>query len=78
MEKHEKNAIKIAEFLKNHNLVEKVNYPGLQSHPQYNLANEQMKGFGGMISFEIKGGIQEVDKFVEKLKIFSLAESLFK
>lgn len=76
MEKHEKNAQKIAEFLSKSPNVVKVNYPGLESHPQHDLAKKQMSGFGGMISFEIQGGIEEVNRFVENLKLFSLAESL--
>lgn len=76
MERHESNAQKIAEFLVSNPNVITVNYPGLGSHPQHELAKKQMAGFGGMISFEINGGIPEVNKFVESLKIFSLAESL--
>lgn len=76
MERHQSNAIKIAEFLDKHKNVEKVNYPGLDTHPQYELAKRQMSGFGGMISFEINGGIEEVNKFLKGLKFFSLAESL--
>lgn len=76
MKQHGKNAQQIAEFLSENQNVLKVNYPGLQSHPQHELAKKQMSGFGGMISFEIKGGIDEVNKFVANLKIFSLAESL--
>lgn len=76
MERHESNAKKIAEFLVSNPNVINVNYPGLETHPQHNLAKKQMTGFGGMISFEIQGGIPEVNKFVESLKIFSLAESL--
>lgn len=76
MELHEKNAQRIAEFLVSNPNVITVNYPGLETHPQHELAKKQMTGFGGMISFEIQGGIPEVNKFVENLKIFSLAESL--
>lgn len=76
MERHEKNAQKIAEMLVKNKNVLKVNYPGLESHPQHELATKQMTGFGGMISFEITGGINEVNKFVKELKLFSLAESL--
>ncbi len=76
MLKHEENAKRIAEFLENHSKVEKVYYPGLKSHPQHELALKQMKGFGGMLSFEIKGTLKEAKKFVENLKIFFLAESL--
>lgn len=76
MERHEKNAQKIAEFLQENENVLKVNYPGLESHPQHELAKKQMSGFGGMISFEIKGDIPEVNRFISNLNIFSLAESL--
>ena len=76
MERHESNAKKIADFLVKNKNVLKVNYPGLESHSQHALAKEQMDGFGGMISFEINGGISEVNKFMKNLNIFSLAESL--
>ncbi|WGS65594.1 trans-sulfuration enzyme family protein [Marinitoga aeolica] len=76
MERHAKNASIIAEYLENHPYVEKVYYPGLESHPQHMLAKKQMRGFGGMLSFEIKGDLESAKKFVEKLTIFSLAESL--
>ena len=76
MKQHEQNAQKIAEALLISPHVLSVNYPGLPSHPQYELAKRQLKGFGGMISFEINGGIEEVNNFVKNLKIFSLAESL--
>jgi len=76
MKQHEQNAQRIAEVLLISPHVLSVNYPGLSSHPQYELAKRQLKGFGGMISFEINGGIDEVNKFVKNLKIFSLAESL--
>ena len=76
MKQHEQNAQIIAEALLLSPHVLKVNYPGLPSHPQYELAKRQLKGFGGMISFEINGGIDEVNNFVKHLKIFSLAESL--
>lgn len=76
MKQHEQNAQIIAETLVTNPNVVKVNYPGLPSHPQHELAKKQMSGFGGMISFELKGGIEEVNNFVKNLKIFSLAESL--
>ena len=76
MEKHNKNAIDIADYLSKHKKVSKVNYPGLFSHPQHELAKKQMTGFGGMISFEINGGLKESRKFLQSLEIFSLAESL--
>ena len=76
MEKHNENAIKIAEFLNSHPKVKYVNYPGLKNHPQNKLVVNQMSGFGGTLSFEIKGGLKEAKTFLENLKIFSLAESL--
>lgn len=76
MEKHQQNAIKIALALLSNPVVLKVNYPGLDTHPQHELAKRQMSGFGGMISFEIARGIDEVNRFVSNLKLFSLAESL--
>lgn len=76
MKAHEANAMKIANFLESHPKVERVIYPGLKSHPQYELAQKQMKGAGGMITFFIKGGITESKKFLENVKLFALAESL--
>jgi cystathionine gamma-lyase len=76
MKAHAQNAMIIAEFLEKHPKVEKVIYPGLKSHPQYELAQKQMKGPGGMITFFLKGGIGESRKFLENVKLFALAESL--
>lgn len=76
MRAHQENAMRVAKFLEEHPKVEKVIYPGLKSHPQHQLALKQMKGFGGMISILLKGGLSESRKFLEKVKIFSLAESL--
>lgn len=76
MKAHEANAIKVAEFLSTHSKVEKVIYPGLKSHPQHDLAKRQMLGFGGMITFFIKGGLPAARKFLESVEIFALAESL--
>ena len=76
MEAHQKNAMQIAEFLSSHPKVEKVIYPGLKSHPQHELAKAQMSGFGGMITFFIKGGLSASRKFLESVQVFSLAESL--
>ena len=76
MERHAQSAIAVARFLESHDKVEKVIYPGLESHPQHALAKQQMSGFGGMITFLIKGGINEARNFLEKVKIFALAESL--
>jgi len=76
MERHCENAMRIAKYLESHPKVKKVYYPGLKSHPQYDLAKRQMSGFGGMLSFEIKGGLREARKFLGNLQIFALAESL--
>lgn len=76
MERHEQNAMAVAKYLENHSKVEKVFYPGLKSHPQHDIAKEQMRGFGGMITFFVKGGITESRKFLENVKVFALAESL--
>jgi len=76
MEAHAKNAMKIAKYLEAHPKVEKVVYPGLKSHPQHRIAKKQMSGFGGMITFFLKGDIKKSKKFLSTVKIFSLAESL--
>lgn len=76
MERHAGNAMKIAQFLENHPKVRRVIYPGLRSHPQHELARKQMAGFGGIITFFIKGGLDAARGFLERVKIFSLAESL--
>ncbi len=76
MQRHSENAMKVAEFLEAHPKFSAVNYPGLKSHPQYALAKKQMRLPGGMVSAEMKGGMPAVSKFLGKLKIFSLAESL--
>jgi cystathionine gamma-lyase len=76
MDKHQSNAFAIAQYLENHPKVARVYYPGLLSHPQYELNKKQAKGFGGMVSFEIKGGEKEAVAFLESLELFTLAESL--
>ncbi len=76
MRAHQENAQKVVEFLDNHNQVEKIIYPGLESHPQHALAKEQMSGFGGMITFYMKGGLEPARKLLERVKVFALAESL--
>ena len=75
MEKHSQNAQKIAEYLSANPKVEKVNYPGLRSHPQHELARQQMSGFGGVLSFYVKESM-DVKGFLRNLKIIALAESL--
>jgi cystathionine gamma-lyase len=76
MKQHEQNAFAVARFLESHEKVSRVLYPGLESHPQYPLAKKQMHGFGGMISFEVKGTLQDATRVLEKTRIFTLAESL--
>lgn len=76
MRRHVENAQKIAEYLSGHSKVEAVFYPGLPDHPQHDLASRQMNGFGGMLSFRIRGGREAVNSFVKSLKIFAFAESL--
>src|SRR5690606_17435043 len=65
-----------AEFLQGHEAVRDVIYPGLASHPQHALAKRQMDGFGGMLSFRIKGGFEAAKRFCERTQLFTLAESL--
>jgi len=77
MQRHCENGIAIANFLANHPKIEKVYWPGFENHPNHHIAKEQMNGFGGMISFITKGSnYNEAIKIVEKLQIFTLAESL--
>ncbi|GAC1370899.1 MAG: cystathionine gamma-synthase [Ktedonobacteraceae bacterium] len=76
MKQHEENAFSVAKFLSEHPRVEKVYYPGLASHPDHELAKRQMSGFGGMVSFQFKGTLEDVDKVVRRLKVFTFAESL--
>jgi cystathionine gamma-synthase/cystathionine gamma-lyase len=76
MREHAKNAQAVAEFLEAHPEVDRVYYPGLRSHPQHDLAKRQMSGFGGMVSFTLKGDDARALGFANRLKYFSLAESL--
>jgi len=76
MERHEKNAIQVANYLEKNDKILSVTYPGLKSHPQHELSKKQSKGFGGMITFYLKGGIKESRQFLSSLKIITLAESL--
>jgi len=76
MRQHEENAAAVADYLKGHPAVKRVFYPGLDSHLGHEIAKRQMKGFGGMVSFELKAGIEAVNSFLRKIKVFSLAESL--
>lgn len=76
MERHAENAMALACYLEKHPKVERVIYPGLESHPQHAVAKSQMSGFGGMITFFIRGGLSEARRFLERVKLFTLAESL--
>ena len=77
MQRHCENAHKVANFLNNHEMVEKVYWPGLDSHKNHDVAKKQMSGFGGMLSFRIKDfNKEQTIKFLEKLHLFTLAESL--
>ena len=76
MERCEKNAMVIAKYLENHSKVSRVFYPGLLSHPQYDIACKQMTSFGGMISFLVDGDLNDCRIFLSNLKVFTLAESL--
>ncbi|TMD13958.1 MAG: cystathionine gamma-synthase [Chloroflexi bacterium] len=76
MREHERNAVAVARFLEGHARVQRVYYPGLAGHPQHALARRQMQGFGGMVSFELQGGLSAARRAVERLRIFTLAESL--
>jgi cystathionine gamma-lyase len=76
MDRHESNARALAEWLSGHDQVERVIYPGLPSHPQHELAKKQQRGFGGMISFDLAGGLDAARKFLSTCRVFALAESL--
>jgi cystathionine gamma-synthase len=76
MAAHERNAMALAEFLAGHPSVERVYYPGLRTHPRHRLARQQMTGFGGMLSFDIRGGRPAAFRFIQALRIFAFAESL--
>ncbi len=76
MERHCSNAQAVAEFLSSHPKVARVIYPGLKNHPQHALAKRQMRGYGGMVSFEVKGGLMAAKRVAESFKIISLGESL--
>ncbi|CAO3629608.1 unnamed protein product [Cunninghamella blakesleeana] len=76
MQRHAENAQAIAEYLQTHPNIEEVIYPGLPSHPNHELAKQQQRGFGGMISFRIKGNLENANNFLSKLEYITLAESL--
>ncbi len=76
MERHARNALAVARHLEGHPQVERVTYPGLASHPQHALAARQMSGFGGMLTFVVKGGLEAARAFLQAVRIFACAESL--
>ncbi len=76
MRQHEANAKRIAAYLNEHEAVERVIYPGLESHPQHEIAKRQMSGFGGMITFFLRGGLDAARTLLESVEVFALAESL--
>ena len=76
MKEHEASALHLAKFLELHPAVEQVFYPGLTSHPQHELAKQQMSGFGGMLTFSLKGGLPAVETLIARIKLFVLADSL--
>jgi cystathionine gamma-lyase len=76
MERHAENAMRVARFLEAHPQVESVTYPGLASHPQHALAARQMSGFGGMLTFVVRGGLAAADAFLRAVRVFACAESL--
>jgi cystathionine gamma-lyase len=76
MQRHAENAGTIAQWLSQHSQVERVIYPGLESHPQHALARKQMRGFGGMVTFFIKGDLERARRFLKSTQLFACAESL--
>lgn len=76
MQRHCENALEIAKWLEVRGDVRKVHYPGLASHPQHELARRQMRGFGGMVSAVLEGGLPRARRFLERCRLFALAESL--
>ena len=76
MQRHCENTMKIANFLKEKKVIKQIFYPGLTDHPHHDVAKKQMNGFGGMLTMVLEGGLPSAKKFLEKTKLFSLAESL--
>jgi methionine-gamma-lyase len=76
MERHNRNGLAVARYLAGHSKVERVHYPGLEDHPQHALARRLMAGFGGMVSFELRGGLEAGRRFVEAVEMVKLAVSL--
>lgn len=76
MERHSANALAVAQYLETHPAIERVFYPGLPRHPQYALAQRQMSAFGGIVSCNLRGGLDAVARVLDRLQVFTLAESL--
>jgi cystathionine beta-lyase/cystathionine gamma-synthase len=76
VERHNRSALAVAEFLESHPKIARVNYPGLRSHPQHELASRQMNGFSGILSVEVRGGYDAALKFIESMKLGRYAASL--
>ena len=76
VERHNSNAMAIAHYLQSHPMVEQVNYPGLASHTGHDIAKQQMSGFGGMLSFSVKGGLEAIKLFLPKLQFAHMAANL--
>jgi cystathionine beta-lyase/cystathionine gamma-synthase len=76
MEAHQRNASRVAAYLDNHARIHRTHFPGLESHPQHDLARRQMRGFGGMVAVEMKGGPETAERFVAALRVFTSAVSL--
>ena len=76
MEVHQRNALAVAQALRNHPSVERVYYPGLPDHPHHALAKKQMKGFGGMLSFDVRGGGAQAEQVMTTTRLYAMAESL--
>ena len=76
VERQNRTALQLAEWLEGHRRVRRVFYPGLPSHPDHAVAREQMKGFGGVVSFQVEGGLREASRFVDACKLATIAPSL--
>jgi cystathionine gamma-synthase len=76
MKQHQDNALQVAGFLKSHNAIDAVYFPGFEDHPGHEIAKKQQAGFGAMLSFEVKGGVEAVKKLFDNLALFTLAQSL--
>jgi len=76
MKQHQENALQVAEFLKGHDAIDAVYFPGFIDHPGHEIAKKQQAGFGAMLSFEVKGGVEAVKRLFDNLELFTLAQSL--